>query len=445
MKTQADPTTERADEPDEAATPEADDDDEALPSDELDGLDGPSRFAALALLAEEAKTTFVPRARSEAEWAAMEEQLTLRLTTERALARRSRRLQLVVGVVSTLALAAGTTFLIRPAEPLPPADATPTLASVLKGGPRGAALTTPLPGGRDSLYEGDHVEVTGGPLAFEVPGVGAAVATPRRAIWALDPDGEGTAKAVVTRATPTALVISLERGALEADVTPERAAEAFAVDLVGPAGTTRVAVHGTHLRVARKGDHVTVDLTEGFLVVGAPGAGLTTGLEVRAPAHVEFEVGAAASQLQVSRVSREPRAAWPLDLVAAGQSPTPPALPASSSPVGSEPSATSAKPTAPPPLGSSAPEEPVTLTEARATAAIQVDLKRCVAKATVPGAMRVSVESELSVEVRADGTVAGTRFTPPLAPAVQECASGAIFGRRIEGPRTLIIPVKFEF
>jgi hypothetical protein len=59
--------------------------------------------------------------------------------------------------------------------------------------------------------------------------------------------------------------------------------------------------------------------------------------------------------------------------------------------------------------------------------------------------VRVSIDSELSIEVRADGTVAGTRFTPPLAPAIQECASGAIFARRIEGPRTLIVPVKFEF
>lgn len=443
MKTKLDPTA--TSEPPIPVEPQAAaeaEEDESVPADELDALDGPAPFAALAALTEEAKTAFLPTEPEAAEWAAMEERLVLRLATERALARRSRRTQLVVGVVSSLALAAGAIFLIRPAEPLSPSEPTPTLASVVKGGPRGAALSNAPASGGDSLFQGDPVEVTGGPLAFEVPGAGAALVTPRRAIWALDPAGEGSAKAVLTKATSATLVVALERGALEADVTPERDGEAFAVDVAGAAGTTRVAVHGTHLRVARKGDHVTIDLSEGVVVVGAPGTGLTTGLELRAPAHLELEAGAAPSAAQVTR---DARPAWALDLVAAGQ---PPAGSASAAapvdPVPDpDPESTATKPNPARPVAP--PPAPVALTEARALAAIQVDLKRCVAQAAVPGAVRVSIDSELSVEVRADGTVAGTRFTPPLAPAIQECASGAIFARRIEGPRTLVIPVKFEF
>jgi hypothetical protein len=45
---------------------------------------------------------------------------------------------------------------------------------------------------------------------------------------------------------------SLE-GAVEAQVTPVASGEAFAIDVEG----VRIAVHGTHLRVARDGDHVS--------------------------------------------------------------------------------------------------------------------------------------------------------------------------------------------
>ena len=58
-----------------------------------------------------------------------------------------------------------------------------------------------------------------------------------------------------TRATIThsqgALVLALDEGAVEAQVVPVPSGEAFAVDV----GSSRVAVHGTHLRVARAGGH----------------------------------------------------------------------------------------------------------------------------------------------------------------------------------------------
>ncbi len=66
---------------------------------------------------------------------------------------------------------------------------------------------------------------------------------------------------------------------------PVASGEAFAVDVDG----ARIAVHGTHLRVARVMDHVTIDLTEGVISLGeAPRVGSTIGTLITAPAHAEF-------------------------------------------------------------------------------------------------------------------------------------------------------------
>jgi hypothetical protein len=68
--------------------------------------------------------------------------------------------------------------------------------------------------------------------------------------------------------------ISLESGAVAADVVPVPGGEPFAVDVAGK----RVAVHGTHLRVAMLGDSVEVAVSEGNAVIGAPaGEGRTEG------------------------------------------------------------------------------------------------------------------------------------------------------------------------
>ena len=92
-------------------------------------------------------------------------------------------------------------------------------------------------------------------------------------------------------------MLSLERGAAEAQVIPVPNGEAFAIDMKSAAGNTvRVAVHGTHLRVARTNDHVVVDLTEGVVSIGAPPKrGSTLGELVTAPAHVELDIDAYAN------------------------------------------------------------------------------------------------------------------------------------------------------
>lgn len=68
--------------------------------------------------------------------------------------------------------------------------------------------------------------------------------------------------------------LSLESGAVSADVVPVAGGEPFAVDVAG----RRVAVHGTRLRVALLGQSVQVAVAEGSAVVGLPhGGGRTEG------------------------------------------------------------------------------------------------------------------------------------------------------------------------
>ena len=87
----------------------------------------------------------------------------------------------------------------------------------------------------------------------------------------------------------------------------------------------------------------------------------------------------------------------------------------------------------------------VMLSEGAAKTALQVDVKRCAAQVAGKTGVKISVESTLTIDVRADGSVASTRFDPPLSPPIQECAAQAAFARHIEGPRSFTVPVKFDY
>lgn len=79
--------------------------------------------------------------------------------------------------------------------------------------------------------------------------------------------------------------LSLESGAVVADVTPVPGGEPFAVDVAGK----RVAVHGTRLRVAVVNGGVQVAVSEGNVVVGEPrGRGRTEGTIVPSGSIGEF-------------------------------------------------------------------------------------------------------------------------------------------------------------
>jgi len=424
------------------------DDDDELPEDiDLDAElanAGPSPLTRLLAEAKSETTGYVPPA---GDFSLAEQKLLLRLETEIAREKRSRRSQLAAGVVASLALAAGAAFLLgRPVSPevLSQVPTAEPLAFTVVGGPKGGNLRTDSedPAG---FVVGDTVEVADQPLVFERSGVGKG--TPRRAMWALDPAGETAGARIKVAKGGDTLVLTLERGAVEADVTPVRDGEAFAVDVAGPAGTTRVAVHGTHLRVAKQGNKITVDLTEGVIALGAPSEGRTTGREIVAPAHVELEAGASPSAAVVSNAGV--RAAWVLEAVAEGRSPSLP-LPgipphASASPSHAVPPKHVAAQGSAPATPSASAAPIVMLSEGAAKTALQVDVKRCAAQVAGKTGVKISVESTLTVDVRADGSVASTRFDPPLSPPIQECAAQAAFARHIEGPRSFTVPVKFDY
>jgi hypothetical protein len=250
-----------------------------------------------------------------------------------------------------------------------------------------------------------------------------------------------------------ALVLELDQGAVEAQVVPVATGEAFAVDVDG----ARVAVHGTHLRVAREGERVVVDLSEGVVAVGrAPREGSVIGTVINAPAHVEFlardPVGTLTQTHELSAVRRpletrgaaadrpyapphvdatarpspaaeprvEPRAA-----IAGGAGAALPAPEATSTAAASV--TASAKPAA-----SASPEESLALA-----------VRACMSTRPHADNVTVVVSTTLHLELADDGSVRAARFEPPVAPDVNTCAAQAIYRARFTHGGAATIAVDF--
>jgi ferric-dicitrate binding protein FerR (iron transport regulator) len=238
-----------------------------------------------------------------------------------------------------------------------------------------------------------------------------------------------------------ALVLALERGAVEAQVVPVTSGEAFAVDVDG----SRVAVHGTHLRVARDGERVVVDLNEGVVAVGeAPRAGSVLGTLVNAPAHVEFTandpLGTLSQTHEPSAVRRpaESRAA------AVVERPLGSARPASTGPRPSAPVSNEPRPDAHPPLVSSGPAKlVVSKVEPSPEESIAQAVRACMAERLHPENVTVVVSTTLHLDLADDGAVRTARFEPPVAPDVNTCAAQAIFHARFTHGGAAVIAVDF--
>ena len=246
-----------------------------------------------------------------------------------------------------------------------------------------------------------------------------------------------------------AFVLALDHGAVEADVTPVAEGEAFAVDV----GATRVAVHGTHLRVARIGDHVTVDLTEGVISVGpAPRSGTTLGPLVAAPAHVEFSVADTAATMVVSHEPADVRAAVALrpsfqqrptvvaSPPASARSDAPPARTASAVLAArGEPRSGAASGEAP------APPAPETATlpavELNAEASLAAAVRACVPSRAGVENVTLRITTTLRLELADTGMVLGARFDPPVSGEVNACAAQAIYKTRFGHGGTVAIPI----
>lgn len=356
-------------------------------------------------------------------------------------------------IAFAVAAAAAVVVSLRgaPAPTSEPGPSEPGGAVASSAAPLGAARSVRGPGratagGRQlgpgaAPFEGEALGADDARVVFDRPG---------KVIWAVD--GLGGKAEARARAVGETLVVTLDEGAVEADVTPVPHGEAFAVDVVGERGAVRVAVHGTHLRVgrdARGGSRVVVDLTEGVVVVGAPPrAGTTQGKLVTAPARVELDLADPVGSLVVSHDPAVVRPALALadDARAAAAAGAPSSLPHA------EPGAEDVPGLVPPPGTSSAAAAP--RANAKGTAAhrdatpprteseIVEAVRACAAGHLGTSRVAVSFASTLHLRVGASGEVEAARFEPPLDPATQQCAAGAIYKARLGAAGDLAIPVR---
>jgi ferric-dicitrate binding protein FerR (iron transport regulator) len=240
------------------------------------------------------------------------------------------------------------------------------------------------------------------------------------------------------------LVLALERGAVEADVVPVPSGESFAVD-VGP---SRVAVHGTHLRVSRDETHGRIDLSEGVVAVGdAPRAGEVLGAIVTAAAHAEFLASDARGTLKVDHDPAALRA--PVDLGALAS--VPPSAP--SEPTGSDHAAPAHDGTtrSSGAVGASrgAESHPVVSAASSSSGASPEQTLANAVWACMAGRPRaenvtVLVSTTLHLDVGDDGLVKSARFEPPVLPDVNECASRWIYKMHFAHPGPLAIGIDFR-
>lgn len=396
---------------------------------ELDANDG--RSSMLNALVNEARTELVPASRS---W----ERVEARLMQDLPPARRAPRGR-AAAVVALLAAAAGIGLFLRPrSEPVavtPPA-VVQHVASALRG----------TEGTGDVTINGAVVKTTGLELhANDLIGADRARALferPNKVSWLVE--SETTPAHVRVSSAGETLVLALDDGAIEAQVVPVPVGEAFAVD-IAPSGhdRVRVAVHGTHLRVTRAGEHVVVDLSEGVVAIGVPPAeGVTHGIEVRAPAHIELDA-ADLSSVKIERtglrapialgghvVNLAPRVDPPALL--ADKAGSPPLLPSMPKEV-TRPSAGGARTAH---KGSLPPRD-----------AIVAAIRECAGNAgrERTNEVRVTVTSDLQLQVDPSGTVTSAQFTPPLLPEIQTCAASAIYRTTLDEPGVVTIPIEFSY
>jgi hypothetical protein len=273
--------------------------------------------------------------------------------------------------------------------------------------------------------QGESIETHGAKAVFESTG---------RVSWLM----EDESKAQVERSGGVAsgesspVVLALAHGAIEAQVTPVATGEAFAIDVAG----VRVAVHGTHLRVARDGNRVVVDLTEGVVSIGnPPKVGSTYGTLVTAPAHVEFQADAVSTSLVIEHDRDAIRGA--VDITSPVTEDTSVVLPtavALSANHGDEPGATH------PARTTSRAQPAVMARNPKAEAVIQNAVAACWAKypaaapqhssdstAATTTTITFATPPTVKFDIKDDGFPADVAvFTPPLQDTVQGCARQAV-------------------
>jgi hypothetical protein len=376
---------------------------------------------ALEKLVREAREDLGTSEAARVDWQAVDEALFARIEQDRG-ARRSRTPNRGRAWVVVAAMAAAA-----------------AIGIAVRGGHRPAPVAQGAPSSGDRESAEDAVSIEG---EATVNGVSVSRAG---AISLGDVIETGSAQVAMKRAGKVAvtleharvrvtqwrepLVLALELGAVEARVTHVDHGEAFAVDVEG----SRVAVHGTHLRVEllppRK---VVVDLIEGVIAIGeAPRSGSVTGTVVRAPAHAEFMADRVLATLTTTgrdfAGSGAPSAA---PSPAVGPSPAASPVASLSAPLSPHPG--HGTPAAAPPSG--APKAPD----------LAAVVRGCMAERPHIENVTVLVSTTLYVTASEDGSVQSARFDPPVSPEVNACATPSIYRSRFEHGGTIAIPVDFK-
>jgi hypothetical protein len=418
---------------------------------------------ALDRLVDQARQDLEPRV-SDAAWSAMEERLMARMTAERAalvdevnvtsIASRRRARFFQIGAAA-LAVAAAIAVFVRKdqagsglGEGQASIVADPSVSALRSTEGAGSVRVS-------GVAASPGLELRAGDV-IEVDGARAVLERPRKVQWLLErtaPGAAGTVGRARVKSAGESLVLGLDDGAIEAQVTPVPSGEAFAIDIATEKALVRVAVHGTHLRVARTGSQVTVDLSEGVVSIGAPPrAGSTYGTLVTAPSHVEFDAASLDSTLKVDHAPASVRAAVALAPheapVAARTEPVNVAPPAANEAAPGVP-ATVPRPEGPRGAAPTRPEvvKPTGKPAISAREAIAVAIRECAAARRRPENVRVTVSSSLTLKIAAGGAVETARFEPPLLPEIQTCAAAAIYKAQLEDSAggSVTIPIDFTY
>lgn len=359
-----------------------------------------------------------------------------------------------VALLAAAAAAAAVALVYVRREPLDPAgDPAHVSASALQltEGSGVIRIGDAVARAGDVVRAGDSIAAVGARAIFE---------RPNKVTWALEQSGSEPVPRVRVKSAEASLVLALDDGAVEAQVVPVTSGEAFAVDIATEAGLVRVAVHGTHLRVARTGSHVVVDLSEGVVAIGAPPReGITTGTTVTAPAHVELDArdlgtlridhdpASVRAPLTLGRTAQAPVTAPPLAAAAPPTLQVEPARPSTSASAGVASPAFAPQPirTAMAPSRSvDDPPSPVT-PPVPPREAIVAAVRECAAARNRSGSVAVTVSSDLRLRVSSSGTIESAQFVPPLPADVQTCAASRIYAIRMEDTGPVTIPIELSY
>jgi ferric-dicitrate binding protein FerR (iron transport regulator) len=385
-----------------------------------------SGVLALRQLIDEARAATPP----EPNWDAVEAELMAKVSLEQTAARRHQPKSNAWGSLMVFAAAAAALVMVLANQGQPPSVVPSALqgaevpmlvdVSTLPAQEREGELPTYMVA---AMKPKSIVESGAEPMRFGLPGV---------ATWVLAPHSRVM---IDTVAMPHQ--ITLEKGAVHAEVVPRHSSNEIIESFAVVAGTTRVAVHGTVFSVTRNDEQVTVEVTRGAVTVGPAGhRGLTTGRLLVSPARAAFSLhgGEFANSLPpsapVAVAEAEPAEAGvevgpDADVSAAGEPVDVAPNTTKRSDSNRAPSKADDADTAEPPA-----QPPLTADEARALVAACLSSR---AKRTSSSDRLVTISSEVSVKTDDSGNVHTVRFNPPVKPSLGSSCGGVLFGRTTAG------------